>query len=60
MMIFAALWGLATTFELPSRQTLMMEQVGKRDFVLIQDCFGRQWNSGIIKMRRSEVHSHLN
>lgn len=33
LMIFAALWGLATTFEMPSRQTLMVELVGKKDLV---------------------------
>ena len=33
LMIFAALWGLSTTFEMPSRQTLMVELVGKNDLV---------------------------
>lgn len=33
LMIFAALWGLSTTFEMPSRQTLMVELVGKKDLV---------------------------
>jgi MFS family permease len=33
LMIFAALWGLSTTFEMPSRQTLMVELVGKTDLV---------------------------
>jgi MFS family permease len=33
LMAFAALWGLVTTFELPSRQTLMVELVGKEDLV---------------------------
>jgi len=33
LMIFAVLWGLATTFEMPSRQTLMVELVGKKDLV---------------------------
>ena len=33
LMIFATLWGLSTTFEMPSRQTLMVELVGKKDLV---------------------------
>jgi MFS family permease len=33
LMIFAALWGLSMTFEMPSRQTLMVELVGKKDLV---------------------------
>ncbi len=33
LMIFAVLWGLSTTFEMPSRQTLMVELVGKKDLV---------------------------
>jgi MFS family permease len=33
LMIFSALWGLSTTFEMPSRQTLMVELVGKKDLV---------------------------
>jgi MFS family permease len=33
LMIFAFLWGLSTTFEMPSRQTLMVELVGKKDLV---------------------------
>ena len=33
LMVFAFLWGLSTTFELPSRQTLMVELVGKKDLV---------------------------
>ena len=33
LMTFAALWGLSTTFEMPSRQTLMVELVGKKDLV---------------------------
>ena len=33
LMIFAALWGLSTTFEMPARQTLMVELVGKKDLV---------------------------
>jgi MFS family permease len=32
-MIFAFLWGLATAFEMPARQTLMVELVGKNDLV---------------------------
>jgi MFS family permease len=31
LMVFAFLWGLSTAFELPSRQTLMVELVGKKD-----------------------------
>jgi MFS family permease len=33
LMIFSALWGTATAFEMPSRQTLMVELVGKKDLV---------------------------
>src|ERR1700722_6061500 len=33
LMIFAVLWGLSTTFEMPFRQTLMVELVGKKDLV---------------------------
>jgi MFS family permease len=33
LMIFAALWGLFMTFEMPSRQTMMVELVGKKDLV---------------------------
>jgi MFS family permease len=33
LMIFGALWGLSITFEMPSRQTLMVELVGKKDLV---------------------------
>ncbi|MBF0473909.1 MAG: MFS transporter [Nitrospirae bacterium] len=33
LMIFSSLWGLFTTFEMPSRQTLMVELVGKKDLV---------------------------
>ena len=33
LMLFAFLWGLSTAFELPSRQTLMVELVGKKDLV---------------------------
>lgn len=33
LMVFASLWGLFVTFEMPSRQTLMVELVGKRDLV---------------------------
>ena len=33
LMIFSALWGLCMTFEMPSRQTLMVELVGKKDLV---------------------------
>ena len=33
LMIFASLWGLCMTFEMPSRQTLMVELVGKDDLV---------------------------
>ena len=33
LMIFSALWGLSTSFEMPSRQTLMVELVGKKDLV---------------------------
>jgi MFS family permease len=33
LMVFAVLWGLSTTFEMPARQTLMVELVGKTDLV---------------------------
>ncbi len=33
LMIFSSLWGLSVTFEMPSRQTLMVELVGKKDLV---------------------------
>ena len=33
LMLFAALWGLLIAFEMPSRQTLMVELVGKKDLV---------------------------
>ena len=33
LMIFSALWGLSITFEMPARQTLMVELVGKNDLV---------------------------
>ncbi len=33
LMIFATLWGLALTFEMPARQTLMVELVGRKDLV---------------------------
>jgi MFS family permease len=33
LLIFSALWGIATTFEMPSRQTLMVELVGRRELV---------------------------
>ncbi len=33
LMIFSVLWGLSTTFEMPARQTLMVELVGKSDLV---------------------------
>jgi hypothetical protein len=33
LMVFSVLWGLSTAFELPSRQTLMVELVGKKDLV---------------------------
>jgi MFS family permease len=33
LVIFSALWGLATAFEMPARQSLMVELVGKRDLV---------------------------
>jgi MFS family permease len=32
-MVFASLWGLCITFEMPARQTLMVELVGKKDLV---------------------------
>jgi MFS family permease len=33
LMVFAFLWGLSTAFEMPARQTLMVELVGKKDLV---------------------------
>jgi MFS family permease len=33
LVIFSTLWGTATAFEMPSRQTLMVELVGKKDLV---------------------------
>jgi MFS family permease len=33
LMVFSVLWGLSTTFEMPARQTLMVELVGKPDLV---------------------------
>jgi MFS family permease len=33
LMIFSALWGLCIAFEMPSRQTLMVELVGRKDLV---------------------------
>jgi MFS family permease len=33
LMIFSFAWGLSTAFEMPSRQTLMVELVGKKDLV---------------------------
>lgn len=33
LFIFAPLWGLATAFEMPARQTLQVELVGKKDLV---------------------------
>lgn len=33
LMFFSALWGLCITFEMPARQTLMVELVGKKDLV---------------------------
>jgi MFS family permease len=33
LMTFAALWGLSIAFEMPARQTLMVELVGKNDLV---------------------------
>ena len=33
LMIFSALWGLSVAFEMPSRQSLMVELVGKKDLV---------------------------
>jgi len=33
LLIFAPLWGLAVAFEMPARQTLMVELVGKKDLV---------------------------
>ena len=33
LMVFGFLWGLSTAFEMPARQTLMVELVGKPDLV---------------------------
>jgi MFS family permease len=33
LMFFSALWGLSISFEMPARQTLMVELVGKKDLV---------------------------
>ncbi len=33
LFLFAPLWGLAVAFEMPARQTLMVELVGKKDLV---------------------------
>jgi MFS family permease len=33
LMIFSCLWGLSIAFEMPSRQSLMVELVGKKDLV---------------------------
>ncbi len=33
LMVFSVLWGLSMTFEMPARQTLMVELVGKKDLV---------------------------
>lgn len=33
LMLFSALWGLFAAFEMPARQTLMVELVGKKDLV---------------------------
>ncbi len=33
LMVFASLWGLCMTFEMPARQTMMVELVGKKDLV---------------------------
>jgi len=33
LMAFSCLWGLSTTFEMPSRQTLKVELVGRKDLV---------------------------
>jgi MFS family permease len=33
LMIFSSLWGLSIAFEMPSRQSLMVELVGKKDLV---------------------------
>jgi MFS family permease len=33
LMIFSVLWGTATAFEMPARQTLMVDLVGKKDLV---------------------------
>jgi len=33
LLIFAPLWGLAVAFEMPARQSLMVELVGKKDLV---------------------------
>ncbi len=33
LLVFAACWGVATAFEMPARQTLMVELVGRKDLV---------------------------
>ena len=33
LLVFSACWGVATAFEMPSRQTLMVELVGRKDLV---------------------------
>ncbi len=33
LMMFASLWGLCMTFEMPARQSMMVELVGKKDLV---------------------------
>jgi MFS family permease len=33
LLIFSACWGIATAFEMPARQTLMVELVGKKDLI---------------------------
>jgi len=33
LLAFSACWGIATAFEMPSRQTLMVELVGKKDLI---------------------------
>ena len=33
LMVFAALWGTATAFEMPARQSLMVDLVGRQDLV---------------------------
>ena len=33
LMVFSSLWGLSIAFEMPSRQSLMVELVGKKDLV---------------------------